>query len=290
MTPLMSSDVIQKHDILFPVDTRDVSWHTKLGHEVPAPAYKAIIGKTARGGALLSIVSSTYKLVSNHDIFMSIEDTMMKEMTRDALRDVRITDTAARGGRDCYREYVFPNLICDVEHNAKRSDGVGFRIVVQNSYGGGAIKVLVGAIDFFCTNGMIIGAYEAAYARHTSGVKVDRFSALVTKGLNKFIAQGDVWKRWHNTQVTDSEAMKLLKQLASSPRNHDALYRQYLDEVAVRGNNLWSVYSAATYAATHNSGEFAVKRSSEDNAAAILNRRELAVAAWVSGEPAFADA
>jgi hypothetical protein len=156
--------------IMFPVAERKVGWETREKSFAIAPSHKAIIRTTPDGAGVLvlNIVGSNYKLIHNRELFGHVEDTLRKKMQPEMLEDVRITDKVSGWGRVCLREYVFPRLRCVLRRGAKSV--IGFRLIVQNGYGGSALRLHAGAIEFYCMNGMIIGDYQSAYNKHTSGL------------------------------------------------------------------------------------------------------------------------
>ena len=280
ITPLMEPGATSR--IIFPVVERKMQWLTQAGQGVDASGSKALVRMTTdKSPVLLSVVNSTYKLATNKELFTTIEQTIIDKVEPSCLVGVQLKDHISYDGRVCYREYVFPNLRCDI---GAKSD-IGFRIVVSNSYGGGAIKLLAGAIEFFCTNGMVSGQYESTYARHTSGLVMSTFASNITSALDRFVSDAQRWRKWVETPVEFISAMVLLKNIASSPRMAEALSIQCAREFDVRGPNLWSVYSAMTYYASHNDGNFATRSDSEDEssgAATSMFKRELTVRDWTN--------
>lgn len=268
--------------ILFPVGERKVGWQTRSGSYEYAHTHKAIIrlNQAGDGAQLLNIVGASYKLIHNRELFNALETAMIAEMLPEHLRDVRVSDKVAGWGRVCIREYVFPNIMCKLL--SARSD-IAFRIIAQNGYGGSALRIHTGAIDFFCTNGMIRGDYISAYRRHTSGLVVTGLPNIITTALQQFADSQQVWRKWIETPVKHAAAMALFENIAESTKMREGLVDQYTRETDQRGNSLWSVYSALTYYASHNDGAFALRRSVEemDSTATIMLKRELNVAKWI---------
>jgi hypothetical protein len=62
------------------------------------------------------------------------------------------------------------------------------------------------------------------------------------------------------------------------------LYDQYIDEAQVRGNNLWSLYSAMTFFASHDSERFGLSRSANDTHHERLDRRNTRVNSWIKSD------
>jgi len=269
--------------ILFPVGERRVGWEMRDGTFERINTHKAIIRMTGDGKAVhvLSVVGSGYRLVHNRELFGCVEDTMCKIMPAEHLLDVQVTDRVSGFGRMCYRDYVFPSIKCAIGGTSHST--VAFRLIVQNGYGGSALRVHAGAIDFYCTNGMIQGDYTSAYRKHTSGLMVEGVGEAVEKALVSFTDAQDRWRKWAQTPVQHSEAMQLFKDLAQSVKLQENLADQYLKEREDRGNNLWSVYSTLTHYASHNDGPFGLRSTVEqqDTVASTMLQRELTVAQWI---------
>jgi hypothetical protein len=272
--------------ILFPVGERAIGWKTKAGGYEQIKSHKAIIRMTPAGDAalVLSVVGSGYRLVHNRELFGRVEDTMRKQMQDSDLHDVRVTDRVSGWGRTCYREYVFPNIKCYVGGQSKSS--VAFRLIVQNGYGGSALRIHAGAIEFWCSNGMISGDFTSTYRRHTSRLEVVGMERAVTNALETFAVSQVRWRKWAHTEVKHAEAMQLFRDIAASPKLLESLTDQYTREVDERGANLWAVYSALTYYSSHNEGQFSLRKSVEaqDTVASIMLQRELNVAQWIKSD------
>lgn len=269
--------------ILFPVGERPVGWRMRTGEYQNTPNHKAIIrlSHTGDSAVLLNVVGSTYKVVHNRELLTNMEDTITSLLPADQLEGVQVKDRAAHYGRVCFREYVFPNIRCRIG-GSTRSD-IAFRMIVQNGYGGSALRIHAGAIEFYCTNGMISGEYSSVYRRHTSGVTLHGIPNVVTKALLQFSNDAERWKVWAHKPVQHEAAMNLFRSLAVSNKAKDNLMDQYMREQDHRGNSLWSVYSALTYYASHTDGAFGLRKmvGEQDSEATTMLTRELNVAKWL---------
>ena len=263
--------------ILFPVGERKVAWETRANGYQHIPSHKAIIRLTPQGNSaiVLAVVGSNYKLVHNRDLFGRVEDTLCKKMQNHELDGVQVKDRVANLGRTCYREYVFPNIKCNVG-GGTRSD-IAFRLIAQNGYGESALRMHAGAIEFYCSNGMIRGEYESVYRRHTSGLILSGVADAVDKALEVFADSQNVWREWARKPVRNLDAMELFRELARTDRLTEKLNDHYMRERDARGDNLWAVYSTLTYYASHSDGEFAIRDTGMDNAALTMLERELRV-------------
>ena len=272
--------------ILFPVGERRVGCEVRDNVWDRIQSHKSIVRLDPRGHVLnvLSVVGSGYKLVHNRELFGRVEDTLCKIIPTPHLTNVMVTDKVSGWGKLCYRDYVFPGIWCTVGNTTRST--VAFRLIVQNGYGGSALRVHAGAIDFYCSNGMISGDYTSTYKKHTSGLLVEGVDETVEQALVTFGQNQTRWRRWAETPVQHSEAMQLFKELASSTKLQENLADQYLKEREARGPNLWSVYSALTYYASHHDGTFSLRSTVEqqDTVASTMLQRELNVSQWIKSE------
>jgi hypothetical protein len=267
---------------MFPVVERPVFWRAKTGEFNPALSHKAIVRSLNGEPRMLNVVGQSYKLIHNRDLFQAVEEVIEHEVPEQLLQDIKVTDKVANWGRVCYRDYIFPQTAVKLDNYSK----VAFRLVVQNGYGGSALRCHAGAIDFFCTNGCIRGDYTSAYHKHTSGLQLYAFSNVVRKALESFEESKRVWLSWTQKRVPHEAAMNLFKELAASAKMVEGLGNQYIEERGVHGDTLWAVYSAMTHYASHADGEFALRKSAEeqDSVASIMLQRELRVAQWTETE------
>jgi hypothetical protein len=264
--------------VLFPVALRDVGWKRRDGTYDPIHGSKAIVrlNETGTSAYPLSVVSNTYKLVTNRELFDAVEQTFISRMSTDTLTGVQITDTTSHHGRNCYRQYIFPNMKCDI---GARSP-IAFRTIVQNGYGGSALRLLSGAIEFWCSNGMVRGEYEQLYRRHTTGLRVHHLDSTITESIRQFWTSAEEYRRWTTKPITREQTMNFFRSIARSPSFFDALSDQWLKEVDQRGMNVWSAYSTLTYYASHNEGDFA-GRYDPTTVAHNMTLRELSVSKWI---------
>lgn len=218
---------------------------------------------------LLTIVGSTYHVIQNKELFETIESRMLKEFSPKQLRDVRVTDKMAHHGCDCFREYVFPHIRTDVDGRQ-----IQFRIVVYNSFGGLAFRILVGAMDIVCTNGAVIGEYDFMYHRHTKGLTIPSIDNRIMGAINVFFKQAELWQKWRKRAIADGDVIKFLTELGISQKKVNAIYARWLTESRDQGKNVWALYSAFTYYSSHSTGDFALRDTGNDHAALTMFNRE----------------
>ena len=65
--------------------------------------------------------------------------------------------------------------------------------------------VFFGAIDFFCTNGMIRGEHDKVRRKNTSNFSMDRFITDLQRSKQDFYAQSRRLQEWADTKLTGVE-------------------------------------------------------------------------------------
>jgi len=227
----------------------------------------------------LAVVGMGYQVVQNIDLFRAIEDQFINSFSSDELKDVRANDKMSYDGRVCLREYQFPNVRCE----SPGSSDIAFRTIVKNGFGGSSIALYTGAIDFFCTNGMISGKYDCMYARHTKGLRLTDITQRVRRSIKAFYENNATWWKWYGHSITIEEAKAFLLDRYSE-RLAEKLLRQYRIECHTHGENMWALYSAMTYYATHDEGAFATRNTGVDHSAVTLLKREEQVQSVVASD------
>ena len=207
----------------------------------------------------------------------------METLTKEELSGVSRRDSISYMGGTSIRDYIFPNIRADIE--SRRSD-IAFRAIVINGYdGSSSFKFYHGAIDFFCTNGMVTGSYDMIIKRHTAGLTVPKLTDKLRTSIDIFYKQAEQWSQWVGKVISDESAEECFKALPNcSERLLAKLMRQFLIECQSHGRTVWALYSAATYYATSNDGEFKTRETAQDHTATTLMNREQQVRSWLNTE------
>jgi hypothetical protein len=229
----------------------------------------------------LGVVGHNYKLLKNKELFEGIEQTFIDELSTSELDGVIRQDKTSYMGATCFRDYIFPNIKVDI--TSRRSD-VAFRAIIANGYDGtSSFKFYHGAIDFFCSNGMVSGLYDMTIKRHTKGLTVPNLTGKLRNSIDVFYKQADTWKRWVNKTITDEDAEECFKSMPNiSDRRVDQLVHRFRIECESHGRTVWALYSAATAYATHAEGNFEVRDTGLDHQASTLMNRETQVRSWLN--------
>jgi hypothetical protein len=265
----------QESKLYFPVVERPLAFVDRFDHGHKIETHKALVRPTeTQQPHCLAIVGKDYKLVQNKELFQSIEGEFTKAFNHPGakeLQDVKVLDRISYNGQTCFRDYRFPNMQCDI---GSAHSEIAFRLIVVNGFGGSSVKIYSGAIDFFCTNGIIHGQFEHSYLRHTKGLTVEGICERVKRSIDVFYKMQDIYSQWVGKPISSADAKKFLEENTTSLQLAAKLLRQFEIECMTHGRTVWALYSALTYYASHNEGEFVVRNTGQDHAAATMLKRE----------------
>tara|TARA_Y100000296_G_C5066980_1_gene202847 strand:- start:57 stop:638 length:582 start_codon:yes stop_codon:yes gene_type:complete len=183
-------------------------------------------------------------------------------------------------GGTSIRDYIFKNITVEVSEKSS----LGFRAIVVNGYdGSSSFKFYHGAIDFFCINGMVTGSYDMIIKRHTSGLQVPQLTSRLRSSIDIFYKQAETWKKWAGKEITDEDAEDCFSTMPNiSDRRVQQLMRQFAIECTSHGRTVWALYSAATFYASSDHGEFSIRETNSDHKASTLMNREQQVRSWLN--------
>jgi len=245
------------------------------------PNHKHIVREWKGEPTSIGLVGKNYKLLKNQVLAEGVEDTFMEVLTPEELKDVTRKDRISYMGGTSIRDYIFPSITCDI--GSKRSD-IAFRAIIINGYdGASSFKFYHGAIDFFCTNGMVTGSYDMIVKRHTSGLQVPKLTDRLRNSIDIFYKQSEQWSKWVGKEICDEDAEECFKAMPNvSERRVQQLMRQFAIECQPHGRTVWALYSAATFYASSDHGDFGVRETEQDHKASTLLNRENQVRSWLN--------
>lgn len=255
VTHVSANPFPESSKLYFPVVERQNAWIDKHGNAHAIDKQKSLVRHTDNGPMWLANVGENYKVVHNSELFPYMEDVMRQCIDPKYLTDVTVNDQMAHYGRDCYREYIFNNLKCDLD----RGD-VAFRMILGNSYGSKAVTLLYGAIDFWCSNGMIIGQSEKQTRKHTSGVSITGFEQWVYDAFSQFVSYGQKLRHYDDTMIDLTNEDGLFVYLQQKNLLSGQMARRMQADMHTERNkrsgrdvrpSLWDLYCALTSWASH---------------------------------------
>jgi hypothetical protein len=234
----------------------------------------------------LGIVGARYDIAPNKPIFDMICEGAEATLPRQALQDIQLKEFSSYGGQYTRFELVFPGLGADIRQLNNSATQLLFRVGVSNSFNGsGSVRVMAGAYDLVCTNGMVIGAAEKKAARHTSGYTPEIFAGFIEIECAKYLERVRTWQAWARNEINPEQAEAALETAGMSGRRVAGLMQQFEAEAASRGRTVWALYSALTFYSSHNSERFGVRNSGNvDNEAVTLDQREREVSRVIGSD------
>ena len=275
----------QDSKLYFEVYERPVYFKGGQGQMYPDNDYKALIRVMPENNypKRIGMVKKSYHVLHMEPLCKSIENNFLECMDVEEISDVQVVDQMSYYGGMMFRQYIFPHISTDLGDGKST---IAFRTIVGNGYDGStSFKLYNGSIDFFCTNGQVHGIYDMLIKRHTSSLTIPKLTKRIRDGIDIFYKQADTYREWISKEITDEDAKKVFEAIPNvSERRVEQLIRQYHIEAMSRGPNVWALYSAATYYASHNEGEFSVRNTNNDNQAATLMNRETQIRSWLNTE------
>lgn len=234
----------------------------------------------------LGIVGQRYGIAPNKPIFDMVCEAAEDTLPREALQNIQLKEFASYGGQYTRFELVFPGLGADIRQLSGSSTQLLFRIGVSNSFNGsGSVRVMAGAYDLVCTNGMVIGEAEKKAARHTSGYTPEIFAGFIEAECARYLERVNTWQAWARNEIRADQAEAALNAAGMSGRRVAAMMEQFEKETASRGATVWALYSALTFYSSHNSARFGVRNSANvDNVAVTLDQREREISRVIGSE------
>ena len=235
-------------------------------------------------GEPIAIVGKDFTCASHGDFFRKV----MGEVT-DNLSSYE-TDNANIAWRDAHNngwammDMTLPNVKAKIT-TPKHETEVSQRIIALHGVDGTCYNtVLFGAIDFFCTNGMVRGEHDKVRRKNTSGFNLERFIYQLSRSKQDFYAQSNQLQEWANKSLFVGDVKAMLESLDKGKAKR--MLELYNQEAGVRGNNVFALYSAftnyASYADERNG--FKLANTGKDTNAVNMWEREQKVTRWVESK------
>jgi len=234
-------------------------------------------------GDYIGIVGDGFTCASHTDFFRDVIDATTDNLSEHEIEGADIKWRDAHHNGWAMMDMTLPNVNAKIVTD-KSDTTVAQRIIALHGVNGTCSNVTIfGAIDFFCLNGQIRGRHDKVVRKNTSNFSLDRFIIELEKSTQDFHAQTEQLQRWANTSLVGVNVKAMLETIMKSDRKAEKMYGLYNQEVSVRGNNLWALYSAftnyATYADERNG--FALRKTQNDTRAVSMFQREVEVSTWI---------
>jgi hypothetical protein len=238
-------------------------------------------------GDYIGVVGDTFNCASHADFFGGVHDTITEHLGDAECENMNINWRVARSNAWAMMDMVLPNVTALVQ-NDKHSTTVAQRIIALHGIDGSCSnQTYFGAIDFFCTNGMIRGEHDKVRRKNTSNFSMDKFIRDLRESSQSFYAQSERLQQWAVKPLYVGDVKAMLETLLKSDRASEKMFTLYNQEAGVRGENVWALYSAftnyATYADERNG--FNLRNTGKDTNAVSMFNREYQVSQWIESKP-----
>jgi hypothetical protein len=243
---------------------------------------KYVINKDT--GVYLGVVGNSFTCASHGDFYSGVWDTVTEELGATDIADATVKWGKARNNAWTMVDITLPSVTSFIRTD-KHETEVAQRIIALHGIDGSCSnQVYFGAIDFFCTNGMIRGEYDKVRKKNSSNFTLDSFIYELTRAQRDFYTQAEQMQVWAETSTKYVDVSSLLESIIGSKRKAEKMYSLYMHEASTRGHNKFALYSAftnyASYADERNG--FSLKNTGNDTNAISMWGREQEVSQWVS--------
>ena len=248
------------------------------------PDKKYVINQTT--GHPLGIVGKSFQCASHGDFFRGVVETATETLSGHDLEDAKYSFRTARNGAWAMLDITLPNVTMDISTDKFETE-IGNRIISLHGIDGSCSnQVFFGAIDLFCTNGMITGDHDKVRKKNTSNFSMESFIYELNRARTDFYTQAQQMQVWAHTDLKYVDVSSLLDDMLGSKRKSEKMYSLYMQEASTRGHNKFALYSAmtnyATYADERNG--FNLKNTGNDTQAISMWSREQEVSKWISDD------
>ena len=238
-------------------------------------------------GEYIGVVGDTFNCASHTEFFEGVHDTVTENLGEAQCEDMNMKWRSARQNAWAMLDMTLPNVTARIETD-KHSTTIAQRIIALHGIDGSCSnQTYFGAIDFFCTNGMIRGEHDKVRRKNSANFSMTRFIRDLRESTQSFYAQSERLQGWANKPLYVGDVKSMLETLLKSDRTAEKMLNLYNQEASVRGQNVWALYSAftnyASYADERNG--FALRNTGKDTNAVSMFQRESNVSQWIESKP-----
>jgi len=239
-------------------------------------------------GDYIGIVGNSFNCANHGDFFTSVHNTITDSLGQDDTNNMNISYKTARNNAWALMDMTLPEVTAKIRTD-RHETTVSQRIIALHGIDGSCSnQVYFGAIDFFCTNGLIRGEYDKIRRKNSLNFSMESFIAELERSRNDFYEQSKTLQKWATKSTKFVDVRDLLERIMQSEYKAKKMYSLYNQETSVRGHNVFALYSAftnyATYADERNG--FALRNTGKDTVSQSMWTREQEVSKWIS-TPAF---
>ena len=237
-------------------------------------------------GDYLGVVGQGFNCATHSSFFEGVQNVMVDSIP-DAMTDSTVRWSSARNNAWAMMDITLPSVSTTIVTD-KHSTKIGQRVIALHGVDGSCSnQVFFGAIDFFCTNGMITGDYNKVRRKNTSNFCMNRFIQELNQSSIDFYEQADQLQTWAKTELpvySTKGWVEFLSKITKSDQKAMKMIHLVQQEVSKRGRNVFALYRAftnyASYADDRNG--FNLRNTGKDTASQSMWARESEVTKWIS--------
>jgi len=235
---------------------------------------------------VLGIVGSKFNAVTHREFYDKVCRTMAEQLGDDAMKGVQVRWNTARNGAFAMLDATMPSTKAVIRTDKQQTE-ISQRVIALHGVDGlCSNQVFFGAIDFFCTNGMIRGEHDKVRRKNTTNFSMDTFVRELENANSDFYSQAEQLQTWADTPIEYTSVKEMLQSLMGSEKKGDKMLGLYDQEIQTRGHNAFALYSAftnyASYADERNG--FKLRDTGNDTNSVSMWGREQEVTKWVSSK------
>lgn len=237
-------------------------------------------------GDYIGVVGDTFQCASHTDFFEGVHNTVTEHLGEAECEDMNMKWRTARQNAWAMLDMTLPNVTARIETD-KHNTTIAQRIIALHGIDGSCSnQTFFGAIDFFCTNGMIRGEHDKIRRKNTANFTMDRFIRDLREATQSFYAQSERLQGWANKPLYVGDVKAMLESLLKSDRMAEKMFGLYNQEASVRGQNVWALYSAFTNYSSHadERNGFNLRNTGKDTTAVSMFQRENKVSQWIESK------
>ena len=235
---------------------------------------------------VIGIVGSKFNSVTHKEFFDKVCRTMSDQLGEEAMEGVEVKWNHARNGAFAMLDASMPSTKAVITTDKQQTE-ISQRVIALHGVDGlCSNQVFFGAIDFFCTNGMIRGEHDKVRRKNTTNFSMSTFIKELEDANSDFYSQAEQLQEWARTPLVYTSVRDMLHSLMGSEKKGDKMLGLYNQEIQTRGQNAFALYSAftnyASYADERNG--FKLRNTGNDTNAVSMWGREQEVTKWVSSK------
>ena len=244
---------------------------------------KKYVIDTSRDKAI-AVVGNSFNCASHYELLKTVEDVIAKGRTPFELSDAKVKINKARDNAVIIADVTLPNVNAKVITDLM-STTICERIIITHGVDGTmSNQVWFGAIDSWCSNGQVIGEHDKLRKKNTRLFTTTILGNELEESRQNFYENSSKLNGWSKIKLDGVDVSEIIKNIVKSDRKAEKMTSLYYNEVANRGANVFSLYSAFTnyssYADERNG--FSLKNMGNDTENISMWNRELEVSKWIS--------